>query len=234
MHFSAVVVSMLAANAAAWRFPHRHTHYVTEIVTVAGPTVTEVAGAVQTTVITQAAAAPTTLVTKKVSTTKKATSTKTTAVAVKTTAAEVSTDSSLTTDQQAALDAHNAARSAVGNPDLVWDATLASGAQEWATHLVSLGTLEHSGADGLGENLYMQYGTDSPYANAVAAFVEEKSSYNGETISESNYMTFGHYTQVIWKSTTKVGMAIASGTNGKTYVVARYSPPGNYIGEKPY
>ncbi|KAK7424484.1 hypothetical protein QQX98_000449 [Neonectria punicea] len=232
MHFSALVVSMLAANAAAWRFPHRHTHYVTEIVTVAGPTITEVAN-VQTTVITQAAAAPTTLVTKKV-TTKKASSTKTTAVAVETAAAEVSSDSSLTADQQAALDAHNAARSAVGNPDLVWDATLASGAQEWATHLVSLGTLEHSGSSGLGENLYMQYGTDSPYANAVAAFVDEKSSYNGETISETNYLTFGHYTQVIWKSTTKVGMAIASGTNGETYVVARYSPPGNYIGEKPY
>ncbi|KAK7429801.1 hypothetical protein QQZ08_003646 [Neonectria magnoliae] len=232
MHFSALVVSMLAANAAAWRFPYQHIHYVTEIVTVAGPTVTEVAN-VQTTVVTQAAAAPTTLVTKKVST-KKASSTNTAAVAVKTAAAEVSSDSSLTADQQAALDAHNAARSAVGNPDLVWDAALASGAQEWATHLVSLGTLEHSSSEGLGENLYMQYGTDNPYANAVAAFVEEKSSYNGETISETNYLTFGHYTQVIWKSTTKVGMAIASGTNGETYVVARYSPPGNYIGEKPF
>ncbi|KAF7555099.1 hypothetical protein G7Z17_g2439 [Cylindrodendrum hubeiense] len=240
MHYSTFVVSMLAANAAAWRFPHGHHHVYTEIVTVVAPVtvVTEVAIPTTTSVVV---AKPTTLVTKKVTTaaaaepttvvTKKATTTTTVAAAAQST---VAADSSLTADQQSALDAHNAARSAVGNADLVWDAELAAGAQEWATYLVSLGSLEHSGTADLGENLYMQYGTDAPYTNAVAAFVDEKSLYNGEAISETNYLNFGHYTQVVWGTTTKLGMAIASSSSGETYVVARYSLPGNYIGETPY
>ncbi|CAI0646840.1 unnamed protein product, partial [Colletotrichum noveboracense] len=120
--------------------------------------------------------------------------------------------------------------------------TLAANAQEWATHLTSVGSLTHSQVSDQGENLYMQSGGDSPNLNAVNAFVSEKSEYNGETISSTNYMSFGHYTQVVWKSTTKVGMATATDSSGATYVVARYSPPRqlqvtntiNSIGEKPY
>jgi hypothetical protein len=33
--------------------------------------------------------------------------------------------------------------------------------------------------------------------------------------------------QIIWKSTTKVGMGIASDGAGGYYVVARYTPEGN-------
>lgn len=99
------------------------------------------------------------------------------------------------TNQQAALDAHNSARNDVGVTPLVWDDSLASEAQEWADHLVDLGQLEHSGTDGEGENLYMQSGTDSAWVNAVDAWVDEKSKYNGEAISETNYLTFGHYSK---------------------------------------
>ncbi|RGP76680.1 hypothetical protein FLONG3_5120 [Fusarium longipes] len=139
---------------------------------------------------------------------------------------------SLTSDQQKAVDLHNEARKEVGNPPLEWDDSLVSGAQEWADHIASLGSLTHSqGKDG--ENLYMGT-TDTPYADAIKAFLSEKSLYNGETISGSNYMGFGHYTQCIWKSTTKVGMAVAKGSDGASYVVARYQEPGNMIGSKPY
>lgn len=223
MHFSSLVVSMLVANAAAWRWSYEgygsHHWQVTTITKAA--TVTHRATA------TAAPVQPTTLVTKKITTTA--------AAAAATTAASSSdsSDSSLTTDQQNALDAHNAARADVGTPDLSWDASLAADAQEWATHLASIGSLTHSTVEGQGENLYMQSGSDAPYLNAVNAFVSEKSSYNGEAISGTNYQSFGHYTQVVWKSTTKVGMAIASGSSG-TFVVARYSPPGNYIGETAY
>ncbi|KAL0939578.1 pathogenesis-related protein [Colletotrichum truncatum] len=150
------------------------------------------------------------------------------------TAAASSGSSGLSSDQQKALDAHNAARAEVGVPDLVWDATLASNAQEWATHLLSVGDLTHSQTNSEGENLYMQYSTDAPNVNAANAWLGEKSLYKGETISADNYMGFGHYTQAVWKSTTKVGMAFATDSKGATYVVARYSPPGNYLGEKPY
>jgi uncharacterized protein YkwD len=133
--------------------------------------------------------------------------------------------SGLSADQQKALDLHNEARKEVGNDPLEWDDSLVSGAQEWADHIASLGSLTHSQGDD-GENLYM--GTSStPYADAVEAFLSEKSQYNGEAISGSNYMGFGHYTQCVWKSTTKVAMAVSKGSDGASYVVARYQKPGN-------
>ena len=39
---------------------------------------------------------------------------------------------------------------------------------------------------------------------------------------------------MVWNSTTEVVMAMAVSDSGKTYVVARYSPQGNFVGEFPY
>ena len=36
--------------------------------------------------------------------------------------------------------------------------------------------------------------------------------------------------QVIWPSTTRVGMGIALAKDQRWFVVARYAPPGNYVG----
>jgi hypothetical protein len=38
----------------------------------------------------------------------------------------------------------------------------------------------------------------------------------------------------MWHSTTKVGMAAATDSKGGVYVVGRYSPEGNIVGQKPY
>jgi hypothetical protein len=43
-------------------------------------------------------------------------------------------------------------------------------------------------------------------------------------------MQSGHFTQVVWKGSKKIGIGAAT-RNGKTYVVANYSPAGNYQGE---
>lgn len=105
--------------------------------------------------------------------------------------------SGLTTDEQAALDSQNSARSAVGATALTWDATLASDALEWAQHLAasgSAGTLTHSTTTSEGENLYWQSNSDSPYANAANAWVGEKDLYNGEAITGTgNFEEYGHY-----------------------------------------
>jgi hypothetical protein len=112
-----------------------------------------------------------------------------------------SSSSSLSSDAQKALDAHNAARSAVGTAALVWDDTLASNAQAYGETLVSqygsTGTLQHSQVSGQGENLYWQgnVGDDIPMTNAANMWIAEKSKYNGETITMSNYMSFGHYSK---------------------------------------
>ena len=43
--------------------------------------------------------------------------------------------------------------------------------------------------------------------------------------------TTGHFTQVVWKASTQLGIGKYTGKNGDwtcTYIVARYKPAGNY------
>ena len=67
---------------------------------------------------------------------------------------------------------------------------------------------------------------------------DEESNYNYQT-GRSNGGQIGHFTQIVWKGTTKLGIAKASATTKKngfyaTYVVAHYSPAGNIIGRSNY
>lgn len=43
-------------------------------------------------------------------------------------------------------------------------------------------------------------------------------------------MQTGHFTQVVWKDTKELGVAIGRARNNKLYIVANYYPPGNYQG----
>ncbi|KDN62445.1 putative SCP-like extracellular protein [Colletotrichum sublineola] len=145
----------------------------------------------------------------------------------------------LTADQQRALDLHNIARAEVGNGNLVWDAELAKSAQKWANYLTTKRALEHdSNTGGQGENLAsMSGGPSTYYAYAVELWLKEKALYDNKPITDKgspNYHDYGHYTQCIWKGTQRVGLALAVDENGTVFVVARYFPAGNYIGQMPF
>ena len=46
-------------------------------------------------------------------------------------------------------------------------------------------------------------------------------------------MNTGHFTQLIWKSSTSIGLGMAAGMHGNLnayYCTAQYSPPGNIVG----
>lgn len=40
----------------------------------------------------------------------------------------------------------------------------------------------------------------------------------------------GHFTQLVWKSTTEVGCGISISRDSKIYAVSQYTPPGNVQG----
>ena len=144
--------------------------------------------------------------------------------------------------ERAMVDGHNAARAAAGVPPIRWDAKLAADAQIWADHLADTGRFEHSrwprGTDpaGEGENLWMGTRGYFRYAEMVGSWVDERRYFTDGVMpnlsTTGNWGDVGHYTQVIWRTTTRVGCALSSNA-ANDYLVCRYSPPGNVMGQRP-
>ena len=146
-----------------------------------------------------------------------------------------------------ALEIHNKARIDVGVSKIEWSDDLSNEAQKWANNLAKKDKIYHSSNESRfnqGENLYYSFSyqngktifSKSPAKDASLAWYDEINDYKysvyGSKLNE--LVMIGHYTQMVWKSTTKVGIALARSSDGKEYIVARYSPPGNYVGEYPY
>ena len=141
------------------------------------------------------------------------------------------------------LAVHNRERAAVSVPPLIWSDEIASTAQNYADYLHATGKFEHRTAEYLathpndsavwGENLAARNGapTPVPIAQNMQGWVAEKNTYQGLP-SATGTDVVGHYTQMVWKSTTDVGCATATGNNYDV-LVCRYNPPGN-SGGNPY
>ncbi|CAN1167531.1 Pathogenesis-related protein 1 [Linum perenne] len=138
------------------------------------------------------------------------------------------------------VNAHNAARSAVGVGPVTWDPSVAAYAQSYARQRAAGDCkLVHSGGP-YGENLAWSSGQISA-KGAVGMWVNEKADYNynantcapGNTCAQGKVC--GHYTQVVWRSSSRIGCAKAACSGGRgTFVICNYNPPGNYVGQKPY
>jgi hypothetical protein len=139
--------------------------------------------------------------------------------------------------ERAMIDGHNAARRSVGTPPLVWDATLADHARAYAAVMARTGKFQHAeqpmGPGREGENLFAGTAGAYSYAEMVGLWVAEKRYFtNGPMPAISTtgrWQDVGHYTQVVWRGTTRVGCALSTG-GGQDYLVCRYAPPGNVIG----
>jgi len=114
-----------------------------------------------------------------------------------------------------------------GTPPLAYDAGIAAGAQEWSESMLATDKMEHSSGTGLGENLAWMGGSN--VAKIMRTTPEATKMWYDEFINPGydfaspgfSYGT-GHFTQVIWSTTTKLGCGSAGG-----YVTCRYDPPGN-------
>jgi hypothetical protein len=139
------------------------------------------------------------------------------------------------------LAAHNRERTAAGLPPLQWDESLAADAQPWAEHLARLDGLEHADDadpdDPEGENLWL--GTRGHYSHEdmVGLWIAEKRDFRPGIFPDNSRTDdledVGHYTQLMWRSTGRVGCALADGARDEI-LVCRYREAGNVEGERPF
>ncbi|RSL67786.1 hypothetical protein CEP54_003095 [Fusarium duplospermum] len=146
------------------------------------------------------------------------------------------------------LNYHNIHRANHSAPDLVWDETLAGYAENTANGCV----FEHDmkqGNGGYGQNLASWGATgdiDDMQKKSAAGGITNQ-WYNSEMGNWAFYgeenppdgmdiQLYGHFTQVVWKDSTKVGCATVKCPAGSVlqypswYTVCNYNPQGNFGG----
>ena len=141
---------------------------------------------------------------------------------------------------QEALDFHNKVRKDVGTPALQWSAELARYAQAWADNLANTGCeMKHRPHSGEwkqihGENIFWGMGAAYSAFDASESWYSEIKDYKHGPLNDGNWSVAGHYTQMVWRKTTQVGIATVTCKDGSILIVANYDPAGNYMGEKAY
>ncbi|RWV93821.1 hypothetical protein BHE74_00016028 [Ensete ventricosum] len=114
-------------------------------------------------------------------------------------------------DAAAFLVPHNELRRRTGVPPLQWSTQLADVALQYANQRKRDCALVHSTLT-YGENIFWGQGKSWTIGNADCS----------------------HYTQMVWKTTQRVGCARIFCDSGDTYAVCEYDPHGNVIGARPY
>jgi pathogenesis-related protein 1 len=136
--------------------------------------------------------------------------------------------------------AHNRWRANFGSPAVTWDATVAAHAQEWADHLAADNLFEHRQGGPYGENLWAGWGRNFTADDAVNSWGDEVRDWDLTCTGGINdccrggWQNCGHFTQVVWSTTVKVGCGKAVGADGRQVVVCNYSPPGNFGDTSPF
>ncbi|KAF8568209.1 hypothetical protein P879_04893 [Paragonimus westermani] len=153
-------------------------------------------------------------------------------------------------DREALLDLHNHYRKLIlhgkvyNQPSadrmniLSWDDNLARNAENWASKC-------EIGHDDDQDRRTMEFrfvgqnwaGVKN-YTDAVRLWFEEHNYYNYWTNECRRGKVCGHYTQLIWANTLKVGCGIKKCRKSRMpfgySVVCNYGPAGNFFGEFPY
>lgn len=134
------------------------------------------------------------------------------------------------------LDAMNRVRASVDPapstaiPALRWDPQIAAYAQRWADSCPS----GHRGDSPYGENIFWSGGSAVPPDAAVDAWASEAANYDYRTTvcargGRANWAYCGHYTQLVWRDTQRVGCGMRTDCPGQfdTVIVCNFDPPGN-------
>lgn len=93
-----------------------------------------------------------------------------------------------------ALTAHNLARANKGSKKLEWDDRLMRDAEIHAQKLAQLGTLEPSGVEDEGENLFMSR-DDATLEDAVKGWLSEEKKYTGQVVGGVDLDDWGNFSK---------------------------------------
>ena len=152
-------------------------------------------------------------------------------------------------DSAAFIAAHNKWRAEVGVTEkLSYSPALAVTAQAWVDNLKRTNhcRMRHSKPDGrYGENLYwasaLTWSDGYKELQKVSSkqvvdkWGSEKAGYDYASNHCTQGKMCGHYTQIVWRTTTTVGCAMAVCEDTQEQVWAcQYQPAGNWVGRKPY
>ena len=157
-------------------------------------------------------------------------------------AGTVPSDGGLTAQQQEWLTAHDGVRAAAmpaPNPALPvtsWSTAAATQAEDWVARC----DFNHRSPNTLGENLFASTDPRAPTA-VVNEWAAEKANYTWATNACASGKACGHYTQIVWRSSTGIGCAQKLCTSGSPFgsgtwyfTVCDYAPAGNISGQAPY
>ncbi|XP_017772831.1 PREDICTED: uncharacterized protein LOC108559950 isoform X2 [Nicrophorus vespilloides] len=131
-----------------------------------------------------------------------------------------------------ALKVHNDYRRKHGAPELTLNQGMCDYAKQWAENCANRG-ISRRPNNPYGENIYMSYSSDYSYTpgarEVVAAWYDECKvyAYGNEGVQSGAL----HFTQIVWKGTSELGIGYARNNRGEMYVVANYSPRGNFVGQ---
>lgn len=134
------------------------------------------------------------------------------------------------------LNLHNYYRAMHSAPPLTISQRLNHIAQSYANLLAATSAFQHSGNrlgdEILGENLYMQWISKGlvPVSVRVAmkSWYDEIDLYSFKNPGYSEET--GHFTQMVWRSTKKLGVGMAVSADGReVYFVTNYYPAGNIV-----
>ncbi|WP_419810125.1 CAP domain-containing protein [Sphingomonas sp.] len=136
---------------------------------------------------------------------------------------------------------HARERAAVGVPPLVWDAGLAAQALDYARSMAVTGRFarseqpERRGREG--ENLWAGARGVYTYDQMLDGWAAEKRLFVNLAAPgfsrTGRWADVAHYTQMVWRGTTRVGCGLAS-DHGRDFLVCRYLMPGNVAGRRAY
>lgn len=127
-------------------------------------------------------------------------------------------------------------------PTVSWDDNLYQFAVKHVQDMCNANSMYHStsaerqaipGYSYAGENLAMGTIGYMDAGKAVDLWYAEKSNYSFASKSCAAGQVCGHYTQVVWSSSIKIGCAECQ-ASGNTYISCEYGPGGNYVGQNPY